>query len=1364
VRAEYNLTPEIKKPFPVKLAIIFLLFSSVIIITGIYYYRYERNRILVEQENSLSAIATLKIRQISQWHSDKLADAALIKDNEPLAGKIKEFLKDENQAGLNKEITLWMKGLNEQYDYNGVALLDTLLKVRLATSLIDPLADDNIRKEVNNVLRSHKIVITDLHKTGIGNAIGMDLLVPLLDPNSKEHKTIGLLILSIDPDKILFPLIQSWPTPSKSSETLILRKEKDSVLYLNELRHRKNTALNLKLPLNMINLLASKAVSGFEGVTEGTDYRNIPVVGAISKIPELNWYMVAKTDKNEILEPFQRYAIITVVVIILLLILNGLVLGYWVWAQYLKTYRIQLNNEITLRKSEELLKKQYYTLKGIIESSGGPIFSLDRNYCYTSFNKSHARSMNLLYGAVIELGKSMFDYPINEEVKINSKKNIERVFSGESIEELEWSGDDPETRKFFEVIHNPILNDQDEIIGVAINARDLTERKKIEEKLHESEELFRNLFENMLNGFAYCKMICEDGKPLDFLYINVNNAFSVLTGLKDVTGKRASEAIPGIQKADPELFERYNRVSSTGVPEEFEIFVESLEMWFAISVYSPKRGYFVAVFDVITARKLADEKLQESKTTMKSIIDNSNSLIYLVDTEGRFILVNQHLQNLLSLSGELLIGQTREAFLPKEIADKHRNNDLVVIKTGKTQVFEEENIEPDGKHFYLTTKFPLFNDKNEIYAVGGLSTDITERKLTENVLRENEKRLREAQEMAHLGFWFWDIKTGNVEWSDEVFKIFCLDPATFKPNIDSILELSPWPEDHKRDKELINKAIESHDSGTYEQKFLRPDKSIGHYYSTFRGNYDENGDLIKIVGTILDITERKKAEDALKESEDKFKYIFDHSVIGKSITKPTGEISVNKAFCEMTGYSPEELMNKKWQDISHPDDIDMTQNVMNSLLSGEKDSVRIIKRYIHKNGNVIWTDVGSALRKDENGNPLYFLTAIIDITDRINAQESLRLKNFVFDDSIAANSISDINGLLTEVNAAFLRIWGYQSKDEVIGKPIASFIKSDADANKIVNALKKNYEWEGDYLALRKDGSTFIAHGLATLVKDEEGKGLAYQSAVIDVTDAKRAEELIHHLNEELEQKVIQRTELLEAANKELEAFSYSVSHDLRAPLRSVHGFTKILLEDYTSCLDEEGKRICGIISSSATQMGDLIDDLLSFSRIGRTSLKPSQLDMKSIVQSVFEELYPDYQNSKIILEIGKLHKANGDANLFKLVWTNLISNAIKYSSKKDVPKISIGSSLKDHKVTYYVKDNGVGFDMKYIHKLFGVFQRLHSADEFEGNGVGLAIIQRIVLKHGGKTWAEGEQGNGATFYFSLPADVEESKILNESN
>lgn len=297
----------------------------------------------------------------------------------------------------------------------------------------------------------------------------------------------------------------------------------------------------------------------------------------------------------------------------------------------------------------------------------------------------------------------------------------------------------------------------------------------------------------------------------------------------------------------------------------------------------------------------------------------------------------------------------------------------------------------------------------------------------------------------------------------------------------------------------------------------------------------------------------------------------------------------------------------------------------------------------------------------------------------------------------------------------------------------------------------KQNNWSDQYRFQCKSGEFVYIEDRAYIVRDSEGIPLRMAGAMMDVSELKKAESQIRILNTDLEQKVIQRTAQLEASIKELEAFSYSVSHDLRAPLRAVHGYTQMLTEDYENVLDAEGKRICNIISSSATQMGLLIDDLLRFSRISRNSMNPGLVNMSAVVNSAIEENAGEKDKERIKILIHPLHQAFGDANLMKVVWNNLVSNAIKYSSKVQLPEIIIGSTQEDGFITYFIKDNGVGFNMKYAHKLFNVFQRLHSEKEFEGNGVGLAIVHQVISKHGGKVWAEGAIGEGATFYFSLP-------------
>jgi len=251
-------------------------------------------------------------------------------------------------------------------------------------------------------------------------------------------------------------------------------------------------------------------------------------------------------------------------------------------------------------------------------------------------------------------------------------------------------------------------------------------------------------------------------------------------------------------------------------------------------------------------------------------------------------------------------------------------------------------------------------------------------------------------------------------------------------------------------------------------------------------------------------------------------------------------------------------------------------------------------------------------------------------------------------------------------------------------------------------------------------------------------------------TERRRAEDEVSRLNAELESRVLERTGQLDAANKELEAFSYSVAHDLRAPLRHINGFSKILRDDYGPALDVTAQHYLKSVCDAAKHMGQLVDDLLKMGRIGRQELACRPTDLNSVVERVLQDLQTEYEARRIDWRIGELPSVECDPGLMRQVFANLLSNAVKYTQRREIAVIEVGQATSEGAPVIFIRDNGAGFDQRYAHKLFGVFQRLHSVEEFEGTGVGLATVQRIIQKHGGRVWAEAEVDKGATFFFAL--------------
>jgi PAS domain S-box-containing protein len=342
-----------------------------------------------------------------------------------------------------------------------------------------------------------------------------------------------------------------------------------------------------------------------------------------------------------------------------------------------------------------------------------------------------------------------------------------------------------------------------------------------------------------------------------------------------------------------------------------------------------------------------------------------------------------------------------------------------------------------------------------------------------------------------------------------------------------------------------------------------------------------------------------------------------------------------------------------------------------------------------------------------------------------------------------------MSDVITYWNRGAQELYGWTA-EEAIGKHAHQLLQTafPIPIEEVQAELLRTDRWEGELQKTKADGSRVVVASRWSLRRDDQGRAAAILETNNDISDRQRREEEIRQLNDELGQ----RTSALEASNKELEAFAYSISHDLRAPIRHMAGYTELLQKHAFSVLDEKSHRYILTILEAAKRMGTLIDDLLAFSRIGRVEARETTVSLEQLVKEVLSEVHPETDGRNIAWKIGALPDLYGDRSMLRLVLINFISNAIKFTRTRPQAEIEIGclEKYKDGAVVF-IKDNGVGFDMKYANKLFGVFQRLHSTEAFEGTGIGLATVQRIIHRHGGKVWAEGSEGRGATFFFSIP-------------
>ncbi|GEM_PF-221120 len=1035
-------------------------------------------------------------------------------------------------------------------------------------------------------------------------------------------------------------------------------------------------------------------------------------------------------------------------------------------------------------------KKAEETVRAILNATTDSLFMLDTAYTVLALNETTAQRLNRKSEEI--LGHTISDFLPPSLAQKRKAQIDEVVHSGKSVR-----FEDERAGMTFENSIYPVLGFDGKVASVAVLARDITERRRAEEIIADQATQYTTMLSVVDQGFW---LVSDKGKLMD-----VNNAYCKMSGYTreelltlSVPQLEASEApeetarhIQGVIEKGTDSFESTHRAKDGTI---FDVEVTA-------AFWKEKGLFFVFVKD-ITERKQAGQEKQK----LIALIESSADLIGISALDGHVLYLNRAGQELVGLGSSEVQSKVIFDFLtPEDTLALQEQIIPAVMQNGRW------NGETRFRHFKTGQSIPVeLNgfiiqdpETHQPIAMATVSRDITERKEMERRIADALKFNQTIISSSPFGITVY-LASGECILANET--IARIVGGTREQILQqNFRHIASWQKSG-----LLQAAEEALASGTERRHEF-------HMLTTFGKEawldcrlvpFSSGGEQHLLV-LFDDISKRRQAEQSLRESEERFSKIVHLSNTAIAIATLEGPIiEANPRLSSLTGFSRDEIIGHSSFELG--------------LISPETRE-RLIQQ-LRKDGSI--NDMELELRR-KDGNPLitllsmhmidlggkrHALTMFHDITDRKRAEESLALQARIANIALTVSDEEMYNevlkGILETMQSPF-GVFGYIDEDgalvvptmtrqvwdqcKVTGKPIRFPRETWGDSSwpRALREKKTNYSNEvsnrtpeGHVLIQRHISTPILFQGEVVGLFQVANREADYTEADIHLLETiaghvayllnarllrDRAQEALRKLNAELEQRVAERTSQLLAANKELESFSYSVSHDLRAPLRSIDGFSRILLEDYAGKLDKDGQGALERVRAGAQRMARLIDDLLKLSRITRVEIIREQVNLSEIANAIRVELETVQPERRVEWVIAEGVAAECDPTLVRAVLENLLGNAWKFTGKREKARIEFGVMAEgiEHRAkseepsalrptpsaVYFVRDNGAGFDMAYADKLFGAFQRLHSEEEFPGTGIGLATVQRIIHRHGGRIWVEGEVDKGATFYFTLKGE-----------
>ena len=1306
-------------------AVVFLGLSTAV------YFQYQGQIRLIEADTSaeLTAITDFKSRELSRWVMERKNNLLLFAEEpQNMAMAQSLLISGETASG----------GIRKQTGRIGaIAGFNSLCLVRVngihaLKGDKCPHAEGILTKAGIKSLKEGKVALLDFHRNGAGK-IHLDLIAPVA---GEDGKTIGAWVGSILPEEYLYTFIQSWPVPKRTAEILLVKREGDGVVYLNDLRFRPGAALNLRIPVTQDKLPAAVAVKGGRGFMNGIDYRGEPVMAAYGEVRGTPWHMVAKQDRAEILEPIKRIMSFWITVLFILLVI-GATTVFIFWRRSMAESLIR--GEFAEKEREMLAVR----LDFLSRYTNDVLLIADGNYKIIDANQRAIQMYG--YGREELIGMSAQDLRSTETAG-NLGTDLSNP-TGTIYKTLA-------RRKDGTVFPVEVSYSRFEVRGriyIAAIIRDISERQKAETALRESESRFRSLFDHMNEGVALHSLVRDNaGLVVNYRVVEVNNRYTTILSVDrdKVEGKLATEVYGTVE---PPFLDAFARPALTGIPAEMELFFEPMRKHFHVSVAPWGPDGFATIFTDITSKKMAETALMESERRFRGAMETARAVAIQVDRDGRVTFANEALLKLLGCTLDEVVGTVwADKYCPPDDRDKLLPLFVEGIRTGKLPEDMPNPIEfkvksKDGE--LRIVRWSISMNTHSDGAVTGMSAfgeDITERKKAEDALVVSSSLLNSSLEATADGILVVDLKGRVSKYNQRFAEMWRIPGDVLESNLDELMLANVVSQVEEPELFLarVNELYAHPEETSFDLIRLKGGRIFERYSQSQRiGN-----EIVGRVWSFRDVTERKNAEEELVVSNSLLNSSLEATADGILVVDLKGDvIKYNRKLGDMWGI-PSDMMGSS-------DTATLMAQVGRQLANPELFMKRVNDLYaLPMESSFDRIDLKDGRVYERYSHPQMIGERIVgrvwsfrDITLRLGVEAALRESEEgfrrIFEEAVVGICIVGLDGRFIKVNPAFRSFVGY-SEAELTKIAFPEITHPDhreqdrVEIGRLVKGEINRYVTSKRYI--RKDGSVVWGHAAVSVMRNADGKPMYFIPLIDDITSLHKAEE-----------------EMLRLSRLEsLSVLAGGVAHDFNNLLTAIMGNLSLVQAD--SELAAKTRIRLTAAENASLRARDLTQQLLTFSRGGAPERKPTCLN--GIIREAAEFTI---HGSKVRCDLrlpDDLWAVNADDSQISQVISNLVINAVhampeggvvEIAASNEVVTVESNPSLNPGRyVLFWVKDSGVGISPDHLAKIYDPY----FTTKKKGSGLGLATSYSVVRHHDGLIEAESAPGKGTTFKVYLPA------------